>query len=327
MNLTLSLFIASELSFYLLIAQTGIVEVFSSNMLILFPLPLGGVLGSLVIGYIQVKTNYKIFLLLSLQTIIVSFYPNLSFFGLLSLGFCVGAMAPLVIELFKQAKKYDYIMALGLSYSFGTLLFTTNPMDRMMIGVALSGITLVASLFLFFQKREREYMKRQYYSFSLFTMSFWVFLDASLFEILSRDLHISIWRDGYGFEIALFHIVGILVCIFFPFESSKKTNLFILITFLCAYLLYFAKQPLLLAAIYPFIISYYNTVVIQTLTAHYDLKQLGHAMVFVGWIASGCGLLVALLHGGNVVALLLGIVIIFVFKHYVQVKSRMNINI
>ena len=45
-RLILILFIASELCYYLLIAQTGVVEYFSSNLFLIAPLPVGGIICS-----------------------------------------------------------------------------------------------------------------------------------------------------------------------------------------------------------------------------------------------------------------------------------------
>lgn len=54
-KIALIFFIAFELCYYLLIAQTGIVEYFSSNIFLIAPLPIGGIIGSLL-SYI-IKTN------------------------------------------------------------------------------------------------------------------------------------------------------------------------------------------------------------------------------------------------------------------------------
>ena len=64
----LILFIASELCYYLLIAQTGIVEYFSSNLFLIAPLPIGGVIGSLLVSYINIKNKNKIFIFLSVRS-------------------------------------------------------------------------------------------------------------------------------------------------------------------------------------------------------------------------------------------------------------------
>ena len=61
-RLILIFFIASELCYYLLIAQTGIVEYFSSNIFLIAPLPVGGVIGSLLISYIKIKNKISLFL-------------------------------------------------------------------------------------------------------------------------------------------------------------------------------------------------------------------------------------------------------------------------
>lgn len=52
-RLILIFFIASELCYYLLIAQTGVVEYFSSNLFLIAPLPIGGIIGSLLVSYIK----------------------------------------------------------------------------------------------------------------------------------------------------------------------------------------------------------------------------------------------------------------------------------
>ena len=59
-RLILILFIASELCYYLLIAQTGVVEYFSSNLFLIAPLPIGGIIGSLLVSYIKINFKNKI---------------------------------------------------------------------------------------------------------------------------------------------------------------------------------------------------------------------------------------------------------------------------
>ena len=65
-RLILIFFIASELCYYLLIAQTGIVEYFSSNLFLIAPLPIGGVIGSLLISDINIKNKVTLFLIAQL---------------------------------------------------------------------------------------------------------------------------------------------------------------------------------------------------------------------------------------------------------------------
>ena len=99
-RLILIFFIASELCYYLLIAQTGIVEYFSSNLFLIAPLPVGGVIGSLLISYINVKNKVTLFLIA--QLILSFIYPNYNFLTLFILGFIVGSMAPRVINEVKK---------------------------------------------------------------------------------------------------------------------------------------------------------------------------------------------------------------------------------
>jgi len=90
-NIAIILFIASELSYYLLIAQTGIVEYMNSNIYAIAPLPIGGVIGSLLTYYLTISRKNKIFIFLVIQLTISLFYPNLSSIMLFILGIGVGA--------------------------------------------------------------------------------------------------------------------------------------------------------------------------------------------------------------------------------------------
>ncbi len=123
-------------------------------------------------------------------------------------------------------------------------------------------------------------------------MTLWIFLDSALFESLSRDVSISIWRDGYSLEIALFHIIGVVCALYFKIEKNQK-ELLIVILFSLSYLFYFIQEAFILSLIYPFVISFYNVVILQTLLQK-ELKTLSVYMIFIGWIASGGGLFVAL---------------------------------
>ena len=75
-RLILILFIACELCYYLLIAQTGVVEYFSSNLFLIAPLPIGGVIGSFLVSYIKIDNKNKISLFLTIQLIMSFLYPN-----------------------------------------------------------------------------------------------------------------------------------------------------------------------------------------------------------------------------------------------------------
>lgn len=290
-KIALVFFIAFELCYYLLIAQTGIVEYFSSNILLIAPLPIGGILGSLLSYTIKTSTHHKIKLFLGLQLAVSFFYPQLSVILLFLLGLSVGALAPLLINELKKANTLQMGFALAISYSVGTFLFNYEAALRGNLAIVLTSVVLIASFFLP-KEEQATHTICQNQEYSLFIMSLWVFLDSSLFESLSRDISISIWRDGYTFEIALFHIIGVVCALYFKIEKNQK-ELFIVLLFALSYLFYFVHEALILSIIYPFVISFYNVVILQTLLKK-DLKTLSVYMIFIGWIASGTGLFVAL---------------------------------
>lgn len=103
-------------------------------------------------------------------------------------------------------------------------------------------------------------------------MVLWVFLDSALFESLSRDITISIWRDGFTFQIALFHVIGVFVLYFSKLKKPK--SLFILTLFAASYLFYFLREGYILSIVYPFVISYYNVVILQTIAK--KILELSH---------------------------------------------------
>jgi hypothetical protein len=289
-KIALILFIAFELCYYLLIAQTGIVEYFSSNILLIAPLPIGGILGSLLSYMIKISHHHKITLFLCAQLLLSFFYPNLSMAMLFMLGLSVGALAPLIINELKKATPIELGLALCISYTAGTFLFTYDVALRMPLAVGLTILVLLASTLLPHGVREKSVSHSE--SFTLFAMTLWIFLDSALFESLSRDVSISIWRDGYSLEIALFHIIGVVCALYFKIEKNQK-ELLIVILFSLSYLFYFIQEAFILSLIYPFVISFYNVVILQTLLQK-ELKTLSVYMIFIGWIASGGGLFVAL---------------------------------
>jgi hypothetical protein len=223
-----------------------------------------------------------------------------------------------MVSLFKKASKTDYIFALGLSYTIGTLLFTYEPNNRMYLGFLLTFIAILSYKFLDTSKLSTNIYTQNHL---ILTMSFWVFLDSALFESLSRDSVISIWRDGYTFEIVFFHLVGVITRVFVP-SNRYMTNLIIFAGFFISYLLYFTNYPLLLSIIYPFIISYYNTVIIQNLSPIKDIKSLGKIMVFVGWIASGIGLGMALEGLLNIVFIIILIILLIVISSFYRYNKK-----
>ena len=304
-RLILIFFIASELCYYLLIAQTGIVEYFSSNLFLIAPLPIGGVIGSLLISYINIKNKVTLFLIA--QLILSFIYPNYNFLTLFILGFIVGSMAPMVINEVKKTSLVELGFALSLSYVTGTILFNYEVSQREVIAVVLTTITLFCSLFLPQNKQEEKSLISP--NHSLLIMVLWVFLDSSLFESLSRDLAVSIWRGGFTFEIALFHVIGLVCALYFKIDKNQN-ELFILILFALSYLLYFLREGFILSMIYPFVISYYNVVILQSIR-NKDFRTISFFMIFIGWMASGSGLFVALT---NMIFILPVVILLAIFK-------------
>ena len=289
-KVALTLFIAFELCYYLLIAQTGIVEYFGSNIFLIAFLPIGGIIGSLLSYYIKVPSQQKITIFLTMQLFITFFYPNFSSIDLFLLGISVGALAPLLINELKKASIIELGFSLSISYGVGTLLFNYDVSKREYIAIAFTLIALLCSTQL--PKLKELKSNSKFESYSLFIMVLWIFLDSALFETLSRDINVPIWRGGYTFEIVAFHIIGVIAALKFKIQKLEK-ELFIVILFALSYLFYFLQEPLLLSIVYPFVISYYNVTILQSLLKR-DLKSLAFYMVFIGWIASGAGLFVAL---------------------------------
>ncbi len=289
-KLALVFFIAFELCYYLLIAQTGIVEHLASNIFVIAPLPIGGVIGSILSFYIKTSNKNKIFSFLLLQLAVSFFYPNLNALLLFILGISVGALAPLLINELKKASNIQLGFALAISYALGTFLFTYDASKRGSIAIVFTIIALLSSLFL--NQKEHKDLTSNNYSYSLFVMVLWIFLDSTLFETLSRDLSTSIWRDGFTLEIIVFHLIGVVSAFYIKMEKTQK-ELLILTLFALSYLFYFLHEGFILSLVYPFVISFYNVVILQTIVKK-DLKTLGIYMVFIGWAASGAGLFVAL---------------------------------
>ena len=246
-------------------------------------------------------------------------YPNFNLISLFILGFAVGSLAPLVINEIKKTSIIELGFALSISYVLGTFLFNYDVEKREIIAVLLTSITLISSIFL-----PKEIEKNNLNSnHSLLIMILWVFLDSSLFESLSRDVSVSIWRDGYTLEIALFHIIGVVCALYFKLEKNHK-ELFIITLFALSYLFYFLREGFILSLIYPFVISYYNVIILQTIIKK-DFKTITIYMIFIGWIASGAGLFVAVEHLILFVPIILLIAILRIMtKEYLPKKKEIK---
>lgn len=309
-KIALVLFVAAELCYYLLIAQTGIVEYFSSDLFTIIYLPIGGVIGSLLSSYIKTSNQNKIFGFLLIQLAMSFFYPNLSSLMLFILGISVGALAPLLINELKKGSSIQLGFALAIAYVLGTFLFNFDVALRGNIAIALTVLAIVSLFFI----KENKSIDISNSNFALASMLLWIFLDSSLFETLSRDVNISIWRDGYTYEIAFFHLLGIVLAFKLQLQKNLK-ELFIIILFALCYFFYFLNEALILSIVYPIVISYYNVVILQTLI-HKNLKTLSIYMVFIGWFASGAGLFIALEH------LILFVPIIFIIFLIITINQN-----
>jgi len=293
-SIALTLLLGFELSFYLLIVQTGITEHFNSDLVVLFPLFVGGISGTLIAGLYWHKLNnpiHKIIIALSFQLVLSFFYPFYNPLTLFLLGISIGMMAPLGIYLFKQHQQRELFFALAIAYTIGTYNFTSIAEDRIMLAILFSSIVLISALVLRNFRVEKT-TETHYKLMTFIPLLLWILLDSNLFETLSRHAHMNIW-DKHTYVIITFHILGLLSAYFINIEV-KKQHLIILFLFIVSYSLSYLELPFALAIVYPFVISYYNVIVFTSLTKLTSVKELSIVMVFVGWIASGSGLALAL---------------------------------
>jgi len=294
-SFALSLLLGFELSYYLLIVQTGIVAHYNSDLVTLFPMFIGGVFGTWLSGasWGAVKNPiHKIMIALILQLFLSFSYPNYNIFTLLFLGLAVGSMAPLGIYLFKAKQHKELFFALSIAYSVGTYFFTYEIDNRMWMAVLFTVIALSSALVLKNYKVEIDSKVTSYPFVAYLPLMLWILLDSNLFETLSRHEGLDIWSK-YTFTIALFHIAGLAVA-YFVHISKIKQHILIAVLFSMSYSLSYLVSPFFLAIIYPFTISYYNVVVFRVLSEEMSLSKLAFMMIFVGWTASGLGLAIAL---------------------------------
>lgn len=290
-SIFLSLLLGFELSYYLLIIQTGIVAHYHSDLFTLFPMFAGGVLGTVLAGKswgILNKPIYKIIIALTLQLILSFSYPYYDLVTLGLLGLAVGLMAPLGIYLFKAAQQKELLFALALAYTIGTYSFTSEIEARAWMAIAITSIALVSAIMLKNYKIDISTKVISHKFSAYLPLMLWIFLDSNLFETISRHQGLDIWNQ-YTFMIIFFHLIGLVVAYFIKI-STLKQHIVIAIIFTGSYILSYMELPFLLAILYPFTISYYNVVVFTTLSQEVKLSQLAFIMVFVGWIASGLGL-------------------------------------
>ncbi|HIC44372.1 MAG TPA: hypothetical protein EYO73_08845 [Sulfurimonas sp.] len=293
--ISLALLLGFELSYYLLIIQTGIAQHYHSDLLTLLPLFVGGITGSLVSGHTWAKiTNplHKISISLCLQLILSLLYPEYSPFSLFLLGLSVGVMAPLSIYIFQSHQKRELFFALGIAYSVGTYGFAFFTDSKEEMAIIFTCISLISSFFLSFYKIQLKKEKQSLSIMQILPFIVWIVIDSNLFESLIIHQQMNLWLD-FNYLIIVFHILGLMAAYLLSF-SHIKHHLFIFILFILSYVLFYLEIPLYLAMIYPFTVSYYNMIVFNMLSKEASLKKLSIIMVFIAWIGSGLGLVLAL---------------------------------
>jgi len=294
-SLSLIFLLGFELSYYLLIVQTGLAQHYNSDLVALSPLFVGGVSGTLLSGMDfskNIKPIHKIIFALSLQLLLSFSYPNFNTFTLGILGVSVGMMAPLSVFLFKQKQKIELFIALAIAYTTGTYLFTTFADTRGVLAIMFTTVALASALLLKDYKIQEQTEVKSRSFFMYIPLMFWIFLDSNLFESLSRTQNLDIWSHQ-TFTIITFHLFGLFIAYF---NKTKELNhhIVIAIFFMLSYALTYLNMPIALAIVYPFVISYYNVIVFMALSKEMSLKRLSFMMVFIAWIASGAGLALAL---------------------------------
>lgn len=256
---------------------------------------MGGVAGTIISGQEWGRITrpiHKIMIALSLQLTLSFFYPNFNFFTLGLLGIAVGLMAPLGIYLFKHKQQKELLFALAVAYTVGTYSFTSFADEREWMAIAFTAIALGSALILkdYEVEEDAKYVSHTFVSY--LPLMLWILLDSNLFETLSRHESLNIWYT-HTYTIITFHLVG-LIAAYFTHTSKISKHLLITLLFIGSYSLSYLELTLALAIVYPFTISYYNVVVFTALSKEMSLSKLACMMVFIGWIASGLGLALAL---------------------------------
>lgn len=296
--------LSSQLLYYLLIAQTGVVGVFDSHIHDLFTLPIGGVIGSLLSAYWRhYGIKMELCFLFGIQVMLSWFYPNYSLGILLVMGFVVGYTTPLLLYLFGAQSRLQLAMGLAIAYAVGTALYTYPFALRGDIAIILPLISVVALRFTHLHRVESPAVSKLE-SRTVAMMMLWIFADSALFETLSRSGNMDIWSH-YTLLIIASHLAGVYLAYRYK-ESLVRQGWRVWMLFILSYALYYVDQPLGLAIVYPVAISYYNVLLFRTLVEMRDVRLIALAMVGVGWIAASAANAVALYHQLWIAAAALG---------------------
>lgn len=297
--------LSSQLLYYLLIAQTGVVGVFDSHIHDLFTLPIGGVIGSLLSAYWRhYGIKMELCFLFGIQVMLSWFYPNYSLGILLVMGFVVGYTTPLLLYLFGSQSRLQLAMGLAIAYAVGTALYTYPFALRGDIAIILPLISVVALRFTHLNRVEPPAVSKLD-GRTVAMMMLWIFADSALFETLSRSGNMDIWSH-YTLLIITSHLAGVYLAYRYG-KSLVRQGWTVWMLFILSYALYYVDQPLVLAIVYPVVISYYNVLLFRTLVEMRDVRLIALAMVGVGWIAASAANAVALYHQLWIAAAALGL--------------------
>jgi len=290
----LVLVLSSQLLYYLLIAQTGVVGAFDSHLHDLYTLPIGGVMGSLLSAYwkhIQIKQ--ELFFMFGAQIVISWFYPDYSLGILLVFGFMIGYTTPLMLYVFREQSLQNLAMGLALSYAIGTALYSYPFEQRGIIAMILPSISLIALYFSELPVKAKSQITSMNWKM-IGVMMVWIFADSALFETLSRSGSMDIWGH-YTLLIITSHLFGVYLALRYG-KTLMQSGVAILGLFTLSYGAYYLHQHIVLAIIYPIAISYYNVLVFRELVHLGNIRRIGIAMVGVGWGAASIADLVVLYH-------------------------------
>lgn len=297
--------LSSQLLYYLLIAQTGVVGAFDSHIHDLFTLPIGGVIGAVLSAlWRHHGIRQELCFLFGVQMIISWFYPNYSLGMLMVLGFVVGYTTPLLLYVFGSQSRLHLAMGLAAAYAVGTAFYTYPFEQRDVIAVVLPLISVAALRFTRLPAIPKPENRRFDWQ-SVGVMMLWIFADSALFETLSRSGDMDIWSQ-YTLLIVTSHLFGVFLAYRFGHELLSQTRV-IWALFALSYLFYWIKEPVLLSIAYPVVISYYNMLLFQKLIGMRDIRLIALSMIGVGWIAASAANGVALGHQLWIAAAVLGV--------------------
>ncbi|WP_353662258.1 hypothetical protein [Hydrogenimonas sp. SS33] len=294
---------SAEFTYYLLILQTGIVEYHHSLLSEVWMVPAGGMIGILLSIGAYPRRRWLMPSLLFVQLLLSFSYASANGWELFLLGLISGLTAPMLIALVPRL--WVVAVALAFSYLFGTWVFDVPAIDRTSIAVSLSAVALGASFL--GDMRPAKCGSGTVSLYSMGNIFLWLLLDAALFETLSRDAVMHLWgEEGFAFPIILFHLIGLAAA--YGMRSYRHNDALLLGLFAFAYATYASGSQAWLCVVYPFVISYYNVVIMEKLIR---LPYTKVAMASLSlWAASGLGLLIALSHTFAIAWTVLGLLFV-----------------